>query len=76
MVSNGDRWRGVLPAWSGIAVACGAAVGIEWLLLDRGLALAIAGTALVALVSGVLVTRRLLARRQQPLITVKDLRRR
>ncbi|HUF75099.1 MAG TPA: hypothetical protein VMM35_02415 [Longimicrobiales bacterium] len=49
---------------------------IELLLMERGLALTIAGTVLVGLVSGVLVTRRIMARNQQPLITVQDLRRR
>lgn len=76
MTLSGDRWRGVLPAWSGIAVACGAAIVIELLLMERGLALTIAGTVLVGLVSGILVTRKIMARNQQPLITVQDLRRR
>ena len=76
-MGTGDySWRGVIPAWAGIGVACGAAIVIEWLLLDGRLWPAVVGTLLVAVVTGVLVTRRLRARNHQPLITVRDLRRR
>jgi hypothetical protein len=50
-------------------------VVIEVLVLPEGVGAAIAATSLVALVAGVLITRRVLASRRQPLITVRDLRR-
>ena len=76
MGTQNDRWRGVLPVWTGILVAGGAAVVVEVLLLDEALAMAIGVTVAVGLAVGVVVTRRLLARNDQPMITVMDLRRR
>ena len=76
MGTSAVQRRGILPAMAGIAVATAAAVVIELLLLDDALPLAVSATVLVGLISGVLVTRRLRARNQQPLITVRDLRRR
>jgi hypothetical protein len=72
---RGARRRGIVFTWIRITVAWGATVVIEVLVLPEGVGAAIAATSLVALVAGVLITRRVLASRRQPLITVRDLRR-
>lgn len=76
MGPSGDRARGVVLIWIGITVAWGAAVVIVALVVTEGVGAAIAVTSLVALVAGVLITRRVLASQRQTLITVRDLRRR
>ncbi|HUP53625.1 MAG TPA: hypothetical protein VM198_14175 [Longimicrobiales bacterium] len=75
MDPRGARRRGIVLTWIRITVAWAAAVVIEVLVLTEGVGAAIAATSLVALVAGVLITRRALASRRQPLITVRDLRR-
>jgi uncharacterized membrane protein YgdD (TMEM256/DUF423 family) len=63
-------------AWIGIVLGAAGAAGLEADLLEARVALAVAGTTLLAIAAGTLLTRRMLAKARQPLITVQDLRRR
>jgi hypothetical protein len=71
----GARGR-LIVAWTVVAVTWVGAVVTELMLLPEHVALAVPLTTVAATGLGVLVTRRLSAHREQPIITVQDLRRR
>jgi len=76
MSSGADRRHVIVRTWIACAATGAAAVVAEVLLLDEGRALPVGITIGAALITGIVNTRRLLARSQRTLITVKDLRRR
>ncbi len=64
----------LIVAWTGIGLGGGAAAFAESLWVEERLGLALAVTTLVAVALGVVISKRLSARHERPLITVKDLR--
>jgi len=76
MSSGADRLKAIVSTWIGCTAAGAAAVVAEVRLLDDVRALAVGATIAVAMLTGILATRKLLTRSRRPLITVMDLRRR
>ena len=74
MVHNGGLRRQLVLVWLGIVMGAGALALLELLLLTEHGGLAMGITIVAALATGTLVTRHLVTKCHQPLITVQDLR--
>jgi len=74
MVSHGGLHRQLVLVWIGILVGASALALLELLLLDGYVDLALGATTAAAVGTAVIVTRRLIGKHRQPLITVRDLR--
>ena len=73
MMTKAVRQQLVLT-WLGLGVGMVALGLLEVVLLDERVGLALGITAVVTLVVGALITRHLVVKHDQPLITVRDLR--
>jgi hypothetical protein len=68
------RRHQLIRVWTVLALAAGASIGLEIVLLEDGAALAVAITTTACLGIGIHLTRRTLAPHKRAVITVGDLR--
>ncbi len=74
MAPNGRLHRQIMLVWLGILVGAGAVALLELLLLERRVGVAVGATAVLAVGTAAMTTRRIISKHRQPLITVRDLR--